>query len=626
MRRVVHIPVHTPRRLLTLWSRGQRRTDPWDRVYFAGAAGIVLLSLVLKLWAGRQWSWFQDDWSYLERTTDMPVWNYLVQDYNGHFMPLQFLVVWGITALAPLEYGLAILVLMALIAGGTLTWWALLHNVFGARPQVLLGLAIIAFCPLLIQGTLWWAAGLQVYSLSWSMAATLLFAHRYLDTGARRYAAFFLVAFVVGLLAWQKALLIALPVGFTLFLLPGVPRTGAVRRHRLTMLCLAIIISASAYAVAFLWFTWEPVPGDASLGLPAAEPSIGFALTAGLGIVLPSIVGGTWTPIDSLQGAFPLAPAWFQWILGTAALMLLVASFALRRKSLAIATMPIAYALAAWALVVGSSRFESLGQFVSLDARYSSDLVPVVALALVYLTTSTQLERRSPGLGAWRSHLPGAWLVGLKTACAVMALSVIVSSLITWSAQMEGLQISSPRPWVDTVLASSKSVGQAVVFDSTAPSNVIFPAFFPEDAKLSRMLAPLHLPLTFDAPTESLLTADLYGRIVPAEIGDGAASLPGNAEGCGYIVKSDQWTFIPLNPHLPAWNWGLEFDYLTEGPSTFEVRFADDGFVHQVSAGLGRVQGVVVSDAQVVAMRLQEGQVACVSGLRVGFVETGPGS
>lgn len=598
-----------------------RAVGGWRRLYRLLGLAIVLLSLLLKLWAMRQWSWFQDDWSYVERTVGTDLLGYVFQEYNGHLMPLQFLGVWGITWLDPLNFQLAIALLAAIILGGTLTWWALLDALFGARPQVLLALSMIAFCPLLLQPTLWWAAGLQTYSLIWGIAAVLLLELRYLRGRGLVWLVAMLGAFALALAAWQKSLLVLIPAVMMAFLLPGVASSdGTVRRRAWTAVgCLGAL--AAAYGVLFLAATAGPAPGEAQLSPPGLEPMLGFALTAGLGVVLPAMLGGTWEAVTSLQGAFPLAPTWFQWASALSAFLLAAVCIAVRRAGVWVVTLPVVYALAAWALIVGSSRFATLGQYASMDSRYSADIIPVAALALAYALTSTREERGAAG--AWLVTVPTRLAKAAYVACGGATVMVIMSSLVTWSTQMDALGPASPRSWTDRLVSSAKSLGPATLFDSNAPDNVVYPAFLPQDARVSRMLSPLGLPLSFNAPTEDLLVVRPDGAIGSGRVAMQSVSLPGPQAGCGYLLEPGAPVVrVPLSKFMYHWDWGLEMGYLAEGATEVLVSTDLAQQALPVRAGLGVVESVVVSSLSTVALSVAEGSArVCVDYIGFGPVD-----
>ncbi len=596
------------------------------RAVVGGLVVLVAVALMVKVWAMRQWSWFQDDWAYVELAASMSFGDFVLMDYNGHFMPLQFALAWWVTVVAPLEYSVALIVLGILVCGSTITWAALFVRIFGWKPQILLPAAILLLTPLLLPSTLWWASGLQAYALQWGMALVLLGGHEYLRRGSPWILAGTCAAYLAALAMWQKSLLIAIVVAFLAVGLPGYPSGGVLRRRRGWLL-------GSVAAVSALWAAiFLVVPrgtGDAGVGLPGVEPFIGFALTAGLGLVLPGLAGGPWAPLDNLQSGYPPVATVVQWLLAVSALALAVFTVLYRRRGAWIIAMPLAYAAVEWGLVVGSQRFQTLGQYAAFDTRYSADLVPVMALALAYAITATRGESNGEAPPAWRSERvadatspEGRRVPLLRALTVLVACAVSVSCLVSWSRGMDALSVRSPRPWVDQVLASAQAVAPANIFDSNAPDNVIMSAYFPERARLSAMLAPLGMNLTFDGMTSRLLVADAGGSLVPSELDLRAVAPPGPVPDCGYLVDRDVWTFVPLGTELYAWNWGVRVSYFGESGSTIEVAAPSDTTSAALAPGLETVTGVLVTAADTLALRQVDGDSpVCVTELAVGLVE-----
>ena len=585
---------------------------------------VVAGGIFLRLWAARQWSWFQDDWRYVELTQDMGFLDYVFQNYNGHLMPLQFAATWLITAIAPLDFGYALIVSLLLMAASAITWAALLIRIFGRRPQVILGLALLLFTPTLFPATLWWASAMQTYGLQWGMGATLLLLVAYLEDGGKLRLAGLVGVYLAALGLWEKSLLIMIPVAFVALALPGVDRAKLAVRQRL-MVALALLTGVSGiYVVAYLVATATVVPGQASLGVPSVDALLGFGLGAGLGLLLPGFLGGPWTGIENLQSSFPVVPTWLQLFTGAMALAVAGASLVLRRRAWVPIAMSLTYLFVMWAVVTGSSRYSSLGQFASLDTRYSADAIPVLVLGLVYLVTATTAERSYKGISgaqAWTFPIPIAWRRGFLACVSVVAAATIVSSLYSWSVLMDRLAFWSPRPWVDTMLAAAPAQGSAVVFDSVGPPNVIVPAFFPEDARLSRMLSALDLPLRFDEPTDGLLVADSFGSLVPARVSEGVRTEPTGDRVCGYRVTSTSPTRPPLTGTLEAWNWGLTVAYLAEESGTLTIEVGAQRQVLRTVPGAHQMTSVVTSPIEDLTLTVPEGYPdVCVQAVAFGFV------
>ncbi|HYH71754.1 MAG TPA: hypothetical protein VD764_00950, partial [Nocardioides sp.] len=178
-----------------------------------GLLVLVLVTGAWRWWTISHWSWFADDWIYLDQTQSMGFLEYVFQGYNSHLMPGQFLLTWILTEAAPLDYGWAALVLTLLAVGSVVAWAAAFREIFGERTQLLLPLSFIALSPLLLMPIVWWASGIQVLPLQLSMGLSVLFLARYLLRGRRRRdLAWLMLSYGLGLFFWQKALLIMIPL------------------------------------------------------------------------------------------------------------------------------------------------------------------------------------------------------------------------------------------------------------------------------------------------------------------------------------------------------------------------------------------------------------------------------
>src|SRR5262249_32007161 len=127
---------------------------------------------------------------------------------DGHVMPGAFLVAGALTRLAPLNWtGPAIsLVIMTFLASVALL--RALHVILGWRPVLLIPLTLALFTPLGIPGYEWWAAALNslpmLAAAAWACADAILLVR----TGNQRYAVTALLAYLGGLLFFEKAAVI----------------------------------------------------------------------------------------------------------------------------------------------------------------------------------------------------------------------------------------------------------------------------------------------------------------------------------------------------------------------------------------------------------------------------------
>ena len=134
--------------------------------------------------------------------------SYLFDDHDGHVMPAAFLVAGAITRLAPLDWvGPAIsLVVLQLLA--SLALLRALYVILGWRPVLLIPLTFALFTPLGVPGFAWWAAALNslpmLAALAWVCADAILLVR----TGNHRYAVTGVLAYLGGLLFFEKAAVI----------------------------------------------------------------------------------------------------------------------------------------------------------------------------------------------------------------------------------------------------------------------------------------------------------------------------------------------------------------------------------------------------------------------------------
>src|ERR1700742_3616698 len=134
--------------------------------------------------------------------------SYLFDDHDGHLMPGAFLVAGALTRLAPLDWTAPAISLVVLQLLASLALLRALYVILGWRPVLLVPLTFALFTPLGVPGFAWWAAALNslpmLAALAWVCADAILLVR----TGNQRYALTGAVAFLVGLLFFEKAAVI----------------------------------------------------------------------------------------------------------------------------------------------------------------------------------------------------------------------------------------------------------------------------------------------------------------------------------------------------------------------------------------------------------------------------------
>ncbi len=175
------------------------------------AAGLLIaIQLVVRGLLAFRGYFYWDDFILVSRagTHGLLSPSFLFDDHDGHVMPAAFLVAGAITRVAPLNWvGPAIsLVVLQLLA--SLALLRALHVILGWRPVLLVPLTFALFTPLGVPGFAWWAAALNslpmLAALAWVCADAILLVR----TGNQRYALTGALAYLGGLLFFEKAAVI----------------------------------------------------------------------------------------------------------------------------------------------------------------------------------------------------------------------------------------------------------------------------------------------------------------------------------------------------------------------------------------------------------------------------------
>ncbi|MGL5927859.1 MAG: hypothetical protein ACRCY8_02875 [Dermatophilaceae bacterium] len=583
----------------------------------AGVVVVVVVALVWRWWTLAQWSWYQDDWVHLQDAVALPFTEYVLQDYNGHLMPAQFVLTWLGTRVAPLEHSYAVVVSTTVILAALIAWVLALRELFGERGRLLYAIVLLAFSPLVAPVTLWWAASLQTFPLIATQGLVILFVARSLLRGDRRRDRLALVlVYLVGLSFWEKAVLVVIPAAFVAVIVAD--GTFSVRLRRAAVLLRPVALVTVAYLVVYLALT----DGDAVTG--TLEPrdlgdGLTFIRSGVLDIGLPSLLGGPWPQSGSSPGIAAMSSTGVAVLSATLIVVggALVCRF--RRDGWLAVAMCATYAATAWGLLLASSRFDALGVLLVLDGRYSADILPIALLAVTFAVTPLRVARR-PAL----TRVPRTGLGRLRTSVLLVGAAASAAALFTSAVQWTGAAPLSPKPWVDALISDTRDVENVSVHDSVAPSHVIDPAFFGRDARLSSLIGPLDADLRWNEAAETIYVVDWGGRLKEGQVGPTASNAgTGPVEGCGYPVAPGRSVTIPMTRDLFRWEWGMQVDYFSDGAAILEVGTDSTTSRVQTTPGPHRRQ-LVVTDAITQAVTIESlagSSTVCVTGVRAGQLE-----
>lgn len=590
---------------------------PRERItpFAVGVVVILVLDFAVRLWSVSRWTWMLDDWVYMDRASTMGLVGYLFQNYNGHIMPGEFLLVRVLTAIAPLDHGVAVDVTALGATAAAAVWAVALRELCGPRLRTLVPLALVTLTPIQLQATIWWAAALQTISIQAALGGCVYFATRLARDGRTRDRVGLLLTFAAGLLMWEKVLLLVIPLAVLLvYLAPAVP--GRLRRLGRELGLLAAV--AAAYAVLFLVLTLRP-PNTANPTVwswPTWDVVARWYGRLVGDLLSPGLLGGPWGSLPTAADVQASPPGWQ--VVAATALVAGGVVLAVRRCRAAWLplVMVLVYAVASWGLVV-ATRLDVLGLTRVGYERYAIDTFMVLCLAVAMLLSPEAARVREPVAGS-----PGSEGRRGTALELVLVVATLVSLVAANVAAVQRIGTAPAKPWLDAVLEELDGLDDAMIVDEYAPSDVLYQPFWGDAALLSNILSPLGDRVGFDGPGDRLYFLSEEGRLVPSRLVPAAHAEPGPDPKCGYALTPGKTVVVPMTTALYDYRWGLQLNAFTSTSGVLQVEAGNRTVPFEVSPGLNAPMAVVVGaiDEVRVTADLADG-VVCLTDVIVGPIE-----
>ena len=584
----------------------------WTRYRLA----VLVLCAVVLLWRAysvSRWSWDVDDWVYSSNTASMGFWEYVFQKYNGHLMPAEFVVQWVLTHLAPLKWWPVVVLVSVASAASVWLWSRATAAIAGERVWLVVPQALVALSPLLIHPMSWWASALQVLPMQLCAAWMVIASVRLAASGSRRDLLHLLAGFLVGLAFWEKAVLLVLPALAVLLHQSHGSLRARLRQQLRPVLALAV--TSIVYVAAFLVFaTTRPDTGrtDIAVRLSAYRSPgeiTGFFWRGFADLLAPAVLGGPWGTLPTPATIFDRPPLLVSTL---SAAIVLAAAFAAARRVrgwwLPVALVAV-YTGVSWGLVLYSARFELQGSSVVNQERYLADGFLMVYLAALLLLTSPRRRPAGPTVSA----------VGRRRAAGAVGVLLLGSLVVgnVWGLATLGTLPS--KPWVENVVSATHREQPVALLDGYAPDRVLPAAYWLDDARLSRMLAPIP-GVSFNGPADQLWGVDDDGRLHELDVEASSRSEEGPVADCGYSVEAGASVVAPTTAPLFALDWVVQVDALAAQGGTLTVDLGDRAVTMGVGPGLSQHQfayrGAVGSTLRL-SMSPDSGTV-CVIGVSIG--------
>ena len=580
----------------------------------AAALGLIAVQLIVRAALAFGGYFYWDDLILVGRAGTQPLLSaaYLFTDHDGHVMPGAFFLGGVITRLAPLVWAWPALSLVVLQALASLALLRVLHIILGWRPVILVPLCFALFTPLGIPAFAWWAAALNSLPMLAAMAWVCGDAVLLVRNGNRRYAITAMLAFLGGLLFFEKAAVIPV-VAFAVTALlahvqgePSACRTVWMRGRRLWVPALALTAAwAAIYVVVVDQRRWS---WDLSMTWDLLRRSV----THG---IVPGLAGGPW-----VWGRWAPASPWAlpptaAMALGWAALVAVVVVSLLRKQRIAVVWLVAAgYALACQVPIylMRSSAFTALELAQTL--RYLPDLVVVLAMLAA--------------VGLCAPNRPHAqWLDASPRRTAVVAgltVCFLASSLVSTQTFTTSWQDNPTQAYVQNAvrgLAQAKSSSPAAMLDQEVDPLILQRVVGPESLA-SHLFALITDRPEFARYTDRLRMLDSAGHVVDAKVTWTRRIVPGPRPQCGYFTQPDTPVQMPLDgPLLPA-EWTAEISYLanTQGTMVLSLPVGPETKV-AVKPGLNRVFVRLSGAGDVITARATTAAMAlCLASGPVGYL------
>ncbi len=506
--------------------------------------------------------------------------SYLFDDHDGHVMPGAFLVAGAITRLAPLVWtwpAVSLVVLQLLVS---LSLLRALYVILGWRPVLLIPLCFALFTPLGVPGFAWWAAALNslpmLAALAWVCADAILLVR----TGNHRYAVTGVLAYLAGLVFFEKSAVIPF-VAFAVAALLWHVRGGTAALRSVWL--AGVRLWAPAIAVTAAWIGVYLVVVDQqrwSSDLAMTWDLLRRSVTHG---IVPGLAGGPWQ-WQRWAPASPWAvPPLSVMILGWAVLAAVVAVSVLRKYRIGLVWLvAVGYAVACQIPIylMRSSKFTALELAQTL--RYFPDLVIVLALLAA--------------VGFCAPNRAGTHWLDASRARAVavtgLAVAFTASSLYSTTTFLTSWKDNPAQPYLQNAirgLAQARASSAAPLLDQEVDPLVLQRVAYPENLA-SHLFALIRDRPEFDKYTTQLRMLDTSGRLVDANVTWVRTVVVGPVGNCGYFVQPDADVRMPLDgPLLPA-EWTAEINYLanSDGSMLMSLNEGPDTKV-AVHPGLNRV-------------------------------------
>lgn len=540
-------------------------TEARGRRFWWVIALVTAVQMGVRGWAAAGGWFYWDDFWWHDIVARTPLQEASVLSLGGHFSPLTYVPYWLLTAAAPYDWGVRVVVMLLVLLGVNAGVLAVAGRLWTS--ETVQGVVYILWCfsTLAAPSWLWYSQFSMIGTLllvsTWTLWAYL----RALQSPGRGPCLLALAVLVIGLLAQERMVALAASMALYLWLVVR-PATSTFRFERRSRLWASSAAVLGAYVLLYSRVVSEG-PGGAP---PAVGTAVKLAVDMARTSAVPALLGGPWVLDDEpvLGRAGP--PGWLQFLAAAVLVALVVWSVRINRAAWR-AWLVLAVAAAIDTVLVVLGRGATLGQASVGEWRYYSDLA---VLAPLLITSAFVPPGKAPPRGR-----------SARTAVGLAVILFAVSAMVTTVPLGARWHDSLARPPFDRAVAHFRSNPGAVVMDRTLPETMVNRALG-QQRQASRVFSILHPAVTFDEPTSAPLWLDDSGRLVPGDVVQSRTALP--AMPCAFAIKGTTTVVVPL-PGQWDYDWGVRIDFTVDRPTRLSIRGGDHTVLVDIGAGPGRI-------------------------------------
>jgi hypothetical protein len=556
----------------------------------------------------------QDDWALASYAAGSPLSaDYLFLLFNDHLMPAGMLIDWFLVRTAGLTYWPYVLVLLVGHTVLGIAFYRLMWQLMPPGWGVLVPLGLLLFSPLTLDITAFWTTGVQLLPVQLALVFTLTAQLNYVRTGRRRHLVTLGLAFVFGLLFFEKSILAA-PLAF-LFTACLFAAGGPLRStwHTLVRYWPAWVLLGSL-SVGYLALYLSRSDGVRT------DPPVGGTTTFLRQLVgdtlVPGLVGGPWQWFSIGDGGALVDPnahasRWMAWFL---VLALITATVALRPRAVRAWVLLAGYTVLVGAMIASARAGTPLGPLAGLSTRYVSDALVVAALCIGVACFGV---REWPAARPLRRPSPPVAVAGAVTAGG-LAVALLLGTALSTNSFGSVWSSKQGRDYLRTATAELDTAPPDAVFlDRPVPDGVVWFLFAPYNLQ-SYFFRPLDQRPVFVTEAENPYIIDDAGHVRRADV-SGVSTVVGPTPGCGFKVDSGITWRLPLSAPAFEWPWYVKIGYLSSGDSRAVFQLGDQLYWFQVHSGLHELYFPITAGGDAVELLVADKSVTvCVDKVVVG--------